>query len=218
MENNLQDPPPSKGTNRLIVIVLLILAIGAGLYFAGRYIYGLGQHAAAEIYSVELTVSATFRPTETMTPTITPTFTVSPTSTSFFPPTATPTKIPWSSCPGIVVTVADTEEGDMIHILRCSDSLEYDIGPLPKGYFAVSPDEKYFVYGSISGVLYAARIGTPTLTVIKKVNKEFYTFGRQVNPIFVFTFTGESPYVLEVYESRFGQNMPIRMPGWLTSD
>ena len=218
MQNNLQDHAPGNkpGWIRWLVTFVSMLALGSALFLAGRFVYGLGQRTAARLSGVDPDVSPTLRPTLTSTSTITPTFTPIPTSTYYFPPTATATKIPWTSCPGIVITVTDTKDGDILHVLRCADGLEYDIGPLTKGVYAVSPDDKYLVYCGLNGVLYAARIGTPNLTVIKKVNKLFYTFGRDMDPIFELTFNSDNPGVLEIYEKRYGQNLPIGMPGWLS--
>lgn len=226
MTNDRQDHARNDkpGRARWLIVPVGLLAFGVLLFFAGRLIYGLGQRSAAKISGVDLTTSATVRAEPTMTSTITPTasaalsasFTPGPTSTSFFPPTATATKIPWTSCPGIVVTVTDTQQGDIVHVLRCEDGLEYDLGPLPKGVFAVSPDDNYIVYAAQDGVIYAARVGSTALTVIRKTGREFYTFGQDMAPIFKISFTGESPYVLELYEARYGQNLPIRMPGWLS--
>jgi hypothetical protein len=168
------------------------------------------------VAGLDPSASATLQPTITLTSTITPAFTPGPTSTIYLASSPTPTKIPWTSCPGIVVTVTDTDKGDIVHILRCSDGLEYDIGPLTKGVYAVSPDDRYFVYCSLDGVVYAARIGDDTLTVIEKTYREFYTFGRDMAPIFELTFSDESPYVLEVYEKRYGQSLLVRMPRWLS--
>ncbi len=201
---------------RRLIAPAALLAFGVLLFFAGRFIYGLGQRSAARLSGVDLTLSVTIPPTSTPTSTITPTFLPTPTSTYYFPPTATATKIPWTSCPGIVVTMTDTKEGDIVHILRCEDGLEYDLGPLPKGVFAVSPDDKYIVYAGQDGVIYAARIGSTALTVIRKTEREFYTFGQDMDPIFKLSFAGDSPYVLEIYETRYEQNLPIRMPGWLS--
>jgi len=59
----------------------------------------------------------------------------SATPTLFMAATVTATQ-QWLSCPGIVVTVTDTDAGDVLHILRCEDGLEYDLGPLAKGVYA----------------------------------------------------------------------------------
>jgi hypothetical protein len=136
-----------------------------------------------------------------------------------FPPTATETKIPWTSCPGIVVIVRDTEQGDFLHVLRCEDNYEYDIGPLTKGAFAVSPDDQYIVYASINGLLYGSKIGDPVLYTIKNLKRDgpFTVFPKKIVPKFELKFVGDAPpYVLNVYESRYGQNFPVKMPGWLS--
>jgi hypothetical protein len=111
--------------------------------------------------------------------------------------------------------MTDTSAGNLVHILRCSDGYEYDIGPLTRGVYAISPDDRYFVYVDMNGIVYAARIGDATLTVIRKTRREFFTFGKDMDPIYQLSFAGEAPYVLELYEARYGQNLPVRMPGWL---
>ncbi len=212
----MKEPAPENKTGyaRWLGTFLLIPILGFALFFAGRFIYNLGQTTASRISGVDITPLATV---SEATPTVTPTFTpIPPTATYYFPPTATATKIPWTSCPGIVITVSDTSKGDIVHVLRCLDGLEYDIGPLTKGAYAVSPDDKYLVYCSISGILYAARIGNATLTVMQKVNKDFYTFGQDMDPIFVLKFNAENTRVLEIHEKRYGQKLPITMPGWLS--
>ena len=214
----MKDPAPENGINwtRWLVIFLLIPVVGCGLFFAGRFIYGLGQRASSRISGVDLTPKATLSAVLKITSTATLTFTPVPTATYYFPPTATATKIPWTSCPGIVITASDTSKGDMLHVLRCSDGFEYDVGPLTKGAYAVSPDDKYLVYCDISGILYAAKIGNSTLTVIQKVNKDFYTFGQDMAPIFELKFNAGNPRVLEIHEKRYDQKLPITMPGWLS--
>lgn len=216
MEENRQDPAPERkpGWIRRAMIFLGILVFFSAMYFLGEYVYRLGQNTAAGFSgldttpTVEIKTSTPGPPTATSAP--------APTSTTYFPPTATPTKIPWTSCPGIVIRVTDTAEGDILHVLRCADGSEYDIGPLTKGVYAVSPDDTYLVYCSLNGVLYAARIGSPTLTVIRKVNRDFFTFGRDMDPIFELTFNSENPKMLEIYERRYQQNLPVNIPGWLS--
>jgi hypothetical protein len=204
---------------RRLAYFLGIFAFGFALFFVGGFIYRLGQRTASELSGADRPPSVTMHPVAQGTSTITQTLTPDPTSTSIlvFAPTATATIIPWTSCPGIVVTVADTSTGDFVHVLRCSDGLEYDIGPLSKGVYAVSPDDKYLVYCSLDGVLYAARIGSSTLSVIKKMDRDFYTFGRDVPPIFVLKFNAEKPNLLEIHEKRYVQKVLIDLPGWLSN-
>ncbi len=205
---------------RWVLIVLIILLLCVCVVFSSGYIYKFGQDMAVEFSAVDTSTPQA----ETFTPvpaTITPTFVPVATNTSiFFIPSVTPTRIPWVSCPGIVVTAQKTEKGNMIHILRCSDQLEYDLGPLSQGTYAVSPGDEFFVYASVDGMLYAARIGDTTLTVVMNMKRDgnLTAFNKKVNPVFELSFIGERPYVLEVYESYYGQNMPVRMPNWLSSE
>lgn len=207
---------------RWILILLGLVILGVVIVWGGKFLYGFGQRAAEDIAGVDKTLTS--RPTETETPipltaTITITNGPSPTSTFYYIiPTATPTRIPWTTCPGIVVTIHDTDKGDIIHVLRCSDKFEYDLGPITKGAFAVSPDDKYLVYASEEGILYAAKIGETALYTISNLKRDgnFVTFAREAAPIFQLKFDGTGPYVLEIYESRYGQNLPLQMPNWLS--
>jgi hypothetical protein len=208
---------------RLILILLGLSVLGCLLVMGGRLLFDFGQRTAENIAGVSETLTAIPTQTLTLVPstvTITPTSGPSPTPTFFHTiPTATATLIPWTQCPGIVVTVNDTAQGDMLHVLRCEDGFEYDIGPLSKGAFAVSPDDKYLVYAGVNGILYAAKIGDPALYTIMNLRKEgpFVAFPKKVVPKFELHFIGEAPpFVLEVYEAKYSQNFPVRMPNWLS--
>ncbi len=220
MDNSLQTPPENK--NNLLVWVLagiFLLALLLGLFFAGSFIYSLGQRNAAQLAGVDLTPHPTETPTVYLTPTVTPTITLTPTATDYVVfPTATATKIPWTSCPGIVITVSDTSKGDILHVLRCEDNFEYDLGPLAKGFYAVSPDDKYLVYCTADGMLYASKIGSTNLHLLMNVKREgeFVIFNKKAEPNFVLRFAGGPPaYVLNIYELNYNQNLSVTMPGWL---
>jgi hypothetical protein len=212
----MRDPVPenrSGSVRRWSILPGALIAVCI-LIFAGRFMYSLGQQASSRISRAGVTPHA--QPEPQLTPTGTATH-PPPTSTDwYFPPTPTATRIPWTSCPGIVITLRDEEDGDFVHVLRCEDGLEYDVGPLSRGIYAVSPDDRYLVYCDLNGIVYAARIGSPALTVIRKTQREFFVFGKHVDPLFELSFSGDGPYVLEVYEKRYAQNLPINMPRWLS--
>lgn len=221
--NDPFQPPVEENTKSnwlpWLAVGAVIVFVIVGFAFAARFIYALGQRNAAQVAGIDLTPQSTITPTVDVPPTITPTITLTPTATQYVVfPTATATKIPWTSCPGIVITVTDTKKGDIVHVQRCSDNFLYDIGPLARGFYAVSPDDKYLVYCTTDGILYAAKIGSPTLQLIMNVKREgeFTVFNKKVDPLFVMTFT-ETPQglVLEIYEKNYNQNMPIVMPRWL---
>lgn len=218
-----QDYSTIKWIVRLFLILFGLSILGCGLFFAGKFLLTFGQRTAEDIAGVSETLTSI--PTQTLTfvpltSTITPTAGPSPTPTFFHTiPTATATLIPWTQCPGIVVSVNDTEQGDILHVLRCEDGFEYDIGPLTKGAFAVSPDNKYLVYAGVNGILYAAKIGDTGLYTIMNLRKEgpFVAFPKKVIPKFQLHFIGETPpFVLEVYEAQYLQNFPVNMPNWLS--
>ena len=154
------------------------------------------------------TVTPAFMPTAVRTstplPTLTPSSTFTPSPTA---PTPTPT-LQWSACPGIVVTVTDTDAGDMLHVLRCEDGWKHDFGPLAKGVYAVGPNDKFLLYVSVSGFIYGARIGDPSMvTLFDLVNEhEFTVFNKKVKPDFKISFAGEVPnYKLVLVEKKYDQ-------------
>jgi hypothetical protein len=156
--------------------------------------------------------SSTFTPLPADTPLPTPTLTL------FFAPTVTPTR-QWSACPGIVVTQTDTDQGDMLHILRCEDGLEYDLGPLPDGVFAVGPNDKFLVYVASNGVVYGSRVGEPYLYVLYNLARErvFTVLNLGTAPDFKISFSdGDPVYKLVVIERNYDQKRTYDLPSRLT--
>jgi len=141
------------------------------------------------------------------------------TLTLFYDPTVTPTR-QWSACPGIVVTQTDTDKGEMLHILRCEDNLEYDLGPLAKGMYAVGPNDKFLVYVTQDGMVYGSRIGERNLVVLFNLKREkiFTVFNKGVKPNFVISFADGNPlYKLVLTEKNFNQKHPYDLPLRLTN-
>jgi hypothetical protein len=156
------------------------------------------------------------------TPTLFPTqvIKVTPfaTNTLLFPPTITPTP-QWAECPGIVVKKENTRKGDVLHILRCEDGLEYDLGPLAIGVYAVGPNDKFLVYVTLTGVIYASRIGDRTLSALYNLAREhiFTVFNKQVTPDFVLSIIGEEGfYKLVVVEKNYNQKRVYDLPSRIT--
>ena len=153
-------------------------------------------------------------PTATPFPAIVPSATV----TLFYNPTFTSTP-QWSACPGIVITLTDTDKGDMLHILRCEDGLEYDLGPLAKGVYAVGPNDKFLVYVTLNGFIYATRIGELYLNTLFNLGREheFTVFNKRVTPDFRISFSGEGPiYRLVLLEKNYDQKRVYDLPIGIT--
>jgi hypothetical protein len=167
--------------------------------------------------SLSVTAISASLPTQTLTPMPSATFTPSPTPTLFFAPTATTTS-QWLACPGIVVTVSDTKKGDMLHILRCEDGFEYDLGPLAQGVYAVGPNDKFLVYVTISGFVYASKIGDPYLYILYDLGREhiFTVFNKKVSPDFKISFVEAPTYKLVLLEKNYDQKRVYDLPTWIT--
>jgi hypothetical protein len=171
--------------------------------------------------AVMLTVTAFYASVPTSTPTPMPSATVtpSPTLTLFVVvPTLTPTQ-QWLACPGIVVKATDTKKGDMLHILRCEDGFEYDLGPLAKGVYAVGPNDKFLVYVTVDGFVYASRIGDPYMYNLYDLKNEhiFSVFNKKVSPDFKISIAGESPlFKLVLLERHYSQKRVYELPSGIT--
>jgi hypothetical protein len=166
--------------------------------------------------SVMLTVTAmsVSSPTSTFTPTPAITLTPSPTTTLFFAPTVTSTQR-WTGCPGIVITPTKTDVGNILHILRCEDGLEYDLGPLANGSYAVGPNDKFLVYISFDGIIYIARIGERYLKPVFSLRREkiFTVFIIGDDPDFEISFVGDAPkYKLILLEKKYYQKRDYGLP------
>jgi hypothetical protein len=135
-----------------------------------------------------------------------------------FAPTATSTQ-QWLSCPGIVITRTDTKKGDVLHILRCADGFKNDLGPLAKGVYAVGPNNEFLVYVTLSGIVYAARIGDSYLNNLYDLGREhIYTvFNKKVTPDFEIAFVGDaSAYKLVLVEKNYNQKRVYDLPSGIT--
>ncbi len=156
-----------------------------------------------------VTLPADFTPT---------TLTLLPSATPLFTPTSTPTP-QWSACPGIVVTRNDTKDGDILHILRCEDGLEYDLGPLAQGVYAVGPNDKFLVYVTVDGIIYAAKIGDkyPVAVFNLKTERIYTALNKKMNGDFKISFTGnELNYQLVLLERKYDQKRVYDLPVKIT--
>ena len=157
-------------------------------------------------------------PTSTLTST--PPITIMPTLTLtlLFAPTATPTP-KWLSCPGIVIKSTNTNKGEKLHILRCEDGFEYDLGPLAKGIYSVGPNDKFIIYITIDGLVYGTRVGDPQLNRLYDLGREhiFTVFNKGVTPDFEVSFIGEAlNYKLVLFEKNYYQKRVYNLPSWIT--
>ena len=92
----------------------------------------------------------------------------------------------------------------------------YEIGPLEKGGYALGPNDKFLVYASNSGIVYAARIGDRKLNKIGDV-KDFTIIVRGEAPEYEFEFYGDHPYTVQVLELIFLQKKTIPIPRFITT-
>jgi hypothetical protein len=150
-----------------------------------------------------LTPSVTFTVTPSPSPTI-----PAPTGTPLTGFTPTPTHYPTH----VTITVNDTSKGDILTIHRSTDNLEYTIGPIAKGVYAVGPNDDFWVYCTLDGQVYAAKIGDEFLLLIGDV-KYFAAIRKDSLPnMEVEIFYNNFAYKANVQEHKFNQNEIIPIP------
>lgn len=110
---------------------------------------------------------------------------------------------------GVVITARDTSKGDYLQI--CAGDEQYEIGPVAKGAFAVSPSGRFFVYCANNGIVYAALVGDLTLHVIGSV-KDFAAIQRGDVPQFAIEFDDGDPSKVTIREVAYHQSQVISIP------
>ncbi len=201
-------------------VPIIFIAIGASLLHSCNLSVAVVDKNLSLTQPVVASRTATpvVLPTSTLTFTPSPTVTPLPTLMLLGVPTITPTQ-QWGACPGIVVTQTDTDKGDLLHILRCEDGLEYDLGPLAKGVYAVGPNDNFLVYVTIGGVVYASKIGERHFTILYNLVREkiFTVFNKGVSPDFKISFSDGTPiYRLVLLEKNYDQKRMYDLPTRIT--
>jgi len=169
---------------------------------------------ASQVSALSTGTALAVQSTQTAAPTSTPALNLpTPTQTLIYLASATPTPN-LLECP-LIINLEDTRNGDFLHIRRCADNLEYDLGPLAKGAYAASPNYAFLVYVTNDGMVYAAKIGEKGLIQIVDLSKERYftAINRKVIPRFVMTFKDQAPqYQLILSEQKFKQKRVYFLP------
>jgi len=128
-------------------------------------------------------------------------------------PAATNTPV-GPKCPGMEIQKYTGSNGQYLKI--CGAGKEYTMGPLGDGTFAVGPNQKFFVYVTFDGLVFAARVGNDRPTQIGEV-KRLTMIHVDDNPQFTFQFNGNHPYTVTIFEYWEHQDMTIAIPRWITS-
>ncbi|GAB4545917.1 MAG: hypothetical protein Fur002_20510 [Anaerolineales bacterium] len=173
---------------------------------------------ASQVSALSTGTALAIESTQTAAPaTVTPAFNQpTPTLTLIYIASATPTPN-LLECP-LIINLEDTRSGDLLHVRRCADDLQYDLGPLAKGTYAASPNYAFLVYVTNDGMVYAAKIGETRFVQIIDLSKERYftAINRKVVPRFSILFKDQAPqYQLILSEQKFKQRRAYFLPAAL---
>jgi serine/threonine protein kinase len=131
-------------------------------------------------------------------------------------PTATKTPS-GPNCPGNEIgSIKEVYKNDVMLLEICSNNKITEIGNLAYGISRVGPNKKFFVYITLYGDVYVARVGNVKLNYLTKI--KFFTMIKKDDvPNLEITFLGDHPYKLYVKEHVLNQNETIAIPRMFTS-
>jgi hypothetical protein len=112
----------------------------------------------------------------------------------------------------LAITVKDTVKGDML-LIHTKDE-DYEIGPLEKGVYAVGPNQKFFVYCTYSGDVFATRFGDPDLHLIGRI-RYFTTINSGGDPRLLLIFFGRNPYTVQVIDQLTEDKQDFFIPRYI---
>jgi len=113
----------------------------------------------------------------------------------------------------LTITKETADKGDYLMILGGEDNLNYKLGPLAKGVYAIGPNNQFLAYVTNDGKVYAARIGESIFITIGQLKGIFSAINRQVDPFYEISFDHNgSNYLLIIREERFGQKVILVIP------
>jgi len=108
--------------------------------------------------------------------------------------------------------VQNTQKGDVLTVI-CSDGIEYDLPPVAKGAYAIAPNEKFLVYCTNYGYVYAVRAGSSTFTSVMNIKNKMGVFRMGETPsLSVSILAGDNQYWARIYDRITGQSYSVKIP------
>ena len=123
-------------------------------------------------------------------------------------PTSTPEPPP---CYGVMVTPNDTSKGNILHIEGCPNWI-FDSPPFAKGSYAISPNEKFLIYCTTVGDLYAIRFRDQQTINLGNLRKDMPVFHTGDVSIGISISSGENQYFARIVDRISGQSLDFGIP------
>ena len=118
-----------------------------------------------------------------------------------------------NACSEITITMTDTPKGDILHIERCSDGWKHDTPPIAKGVYELSPNNKFLIYCTNDGDVFAFKIGNSSFTFIENIRKKMPIFRKNDDlSLRINIILGENQYWAKITDLISGQNTTIKIP------
>lgn len=114
------------------------------------------------------------------------------------------------------VTLTSTETKNGLELTVCSLGEEYTIPGLAKGSYSLGPNNKFFIYATNGGDIYAARVGDVILHVLGNV-KDFYIIQRGEIPKYRFLFNEANPYEVTIEVVTSGERRIFSIPKYIAA-
>lgn len=115
---------------------------------------------------------------------------------------------------GVVITSSETPKGQQLDICAFGD--KYQIAALAKGSYAVGPNNKFFVYATNGGEVYAVRIGQTNFQKIGSI-KDFFRIRNGEIPKLEFTFEEDQSYKVTIRETESNEKQTFAIPNYISA-
>ncbi len=199
-----------------VAMFIFIALLLVGLFIAFVTVVGTGIYISNTPYPSTSVIrdAATAIIIPSFTARVIPTVTSKPTQKPTQRPTQKPSQNSLLTCSEAVLSLSDTNQGDVVHVKPCGSN-EYDMPAMAKGAYALGPNKAFIVYAGNDGMLYAAKIGVDSWYVVENLRKtgEFSAFYKNETPRFSISFSGDGvPYWVTIYEAMFSQSATIQIP------
>jgi hypothetical protein len=110
-----------------------------------------------------------------------------------------------------------TPKGITLIVTGSDDISEYRFGPLARGAYAVGPNDRFLVYITNSGQVYAIKFGESSFVRIANLRRSFTAIIKNTDPAYRLSFYDSGLAVtLIISEENYGQTVPVILPRAVT--
>lgn len=118
---------------------------------------------------------------------------------------------------GVAIREEHTLKGMFLTLTGDDLPVPYRLGPLARGAYAIGPNQRFMVYITNAGQVYALRLGRPHFLRLVNLKHDLSAGARDVAPSFRLSFVeGEYAIFVLIDELIYGQRLQVMLPRGIT--